>query len=146
MDRGAKLLGHHVHPILIVFPLGLLSTAAIFELIYYVAGGPTFNSLAYWMLLSGVIGGVAAAVFGFIDWLAIPSGTRAKRVGLAHGAANAAALLLFAFSWYLRPGPLAASGTARIFLYVYGPRIGSCRRLAGWRTCRAAGRRRASGG
>ena len=36
----------------------------------------------------GVIGGSRAAVFGFIDWLAIPSGTRAKTIGLWHGGAT----------------------------------------------------------
>ena len=102
MDARAKFLGHHIHPILIVFPLGLLSTAVIFEIIYYVTGGRTFADTAYWMMISGVVGGVVAALFGWIDWSAIPRGTRAKSVGLMHGGANATALLLFFISWYLR--------------------------------------------
>jgi len=39
-----------------------------------------------------------------IDWCAIPRGTRAKSVGLAHGGVNAAALAFFFLSWYLRTG------------------------------------------
>ena len=105
MDRGAKLFGHHIHPFLIVFPLGLLSTAVIFEIAYFATGNRTFNDVTYWMLISGVIGGLLAAVFGLIDWLMIPSGTRAKYVGLMHGGVNAAALVLFFLSWYLRTGP-----------------------------------------
>jgi uncharacterized membrane protein len=104
---GARILGHRLHPILIVFPLGLLSTAVIFEIGYYAAGTATFTGLTYWLLISGVIGGLVAAVFGLIDWLAIPSGTRAKTVGLVHAGVNAVALVVFALSWYLRPGPAA---------------------------------------
>lgn len=105
MDKGAKVLGHHIHPILIVFPLGLLSTAVIFELVYFATGSRTFNDLTYWLLISGVIGGLVAAVFGWIDWAFIPGGTRAKYIGLMHGGVNAAALVLFLISWYLRTGP-----------------------------------------
>lgn len=104
MESGAKFLGHHIHPILIVFPLGLLSTAAVFEIVYYATGSPTFSGVTYWMLISGVIGGVLAAAFGWIDWFAIPRGTRAKYIGLIHGGVNATALVLFFVSWYLRTG------------------------------------------
>lgn len=105
MNSGAKVLGHHIHPILIVFPLGLLSTAVIFEIAFYATGTRSLNDVTYWMLISGVIGGALAALFGWIDWAAIPRGTRAKSVGLTHGIVNAAALVLFFISWYLRTGP-----------------------------------------
>ena len=36
-----KLLGHPVDQMLIVFPLGLLATAVIFDLIYVLGSGPT---------------------------------------------------------------------------------------------------------
>ena len=41
-------------------------------------------------------------VFGFWDWLAIPEGTRAKRIGLLHGSGNVVVILLFALSWLIR--------------------------------------------
>ncbi len=53
----AKILGHRIHPILIVFPLGLLATAVIFEIIYYATGTRSLTDVTYWMLISGVIGG-----------------------------------------------------------------------------------------
>ena len=40
------------------------------------------------MIVAGIIGGLAAAPFGLIDWLAIPKRTRAKRIGLLHGLGN----------------------------------------------------------
>ena len=33
MQSRAKLLGHPIHPMLIVFPLGLLATAVAFDIV-----------------------------------------------------------------------------------------------------------------
>jgi uncharacterized membrane protein len=96
------VLGHAIHPILIVFPLGLLATAVVFDVVYMIWGNPTFATVAYWMIVAGIIGGIVAALPGWIDWFAIPSGTRAKSVGLIHGLGNVLVLLLFIASWWLR--------------------------------------------
>ncbi len=102
MESRAKLFGHAIHPILIVFPLGLLATGVIFDVIYLIWGNPTFATVAYWMIAAGIVGGLLAALPGWIDWFAIPSGTRAKSVGLTHGLGNVLVLLLFIGSWWLR--------------------------------------------
>jgi uncharacterized membrane protein len=102
MESRAKFLGHAIHPILIVFPLGLLATGVVFDAIYLIWGNPNMADVAYWMITAGIVGGLLAAPFGLIDWFAIPSGTRAKTIGLMHGGANVVALLLFAGSWWLR--------------------------------------------
>ncbi len=104
MESKAKALGHPIHPMLIVFPLGLLVAAVAFDIIYLVTGNTTFAVVAFWNIAGGVLGGLAAAVFGLIDWIAIPAGTRAKSVGLWHGAGNVVVVLLFAVSWLLRLG------------------------------------------
>ena len=103
MASGAKLFGHPIHQMLIVFPLGLLAMAVIFDVVRLVAGTPLGDS-AYYMIAAGVISGLVAAVFGFIDWLGIPSRTRAKSVGLWHAIGNVVVLVLFAASWWLRTG------------------------------------------
>jgi uncharacterized membrane protein len=54
------------------------------------------------MIASGVVTGLIAAPFGFIDWLAIPRGTRAKRIGAVHGLGNVVVVLMFGLSWLLR--------------------------------------------
>ena len=54
------------------------------------------------MIAAGVLGGLLAAIFGFIDWLALPNGSRAKNIGLWHGLGNFVIVLLFAASWLLR--------------------------------------------
>jgi uncharacterized membrane protein len=104
MESRAKVFGHPVHQMFIVFPLGLLATAVIFDIIYLVTNHASLSAGAYWMLVAGIVGGLVAAPFGVIDWLAIPHGTRAKSVGGLHGGGNVVVLLLFAVSWYLRGG------------------------------------------
>ncbi|HEX5706391.1 MAG TPA: DUF2231 domain-containing protein [Pyrinomonadaceae bacterium] len=102
MESKAKVLGHPLHQILIPFPFGLLATAVIFDVIYLVWGNATMATVAYWMIIAGIVGGLVAAPFGLIDWLAIPKGTRAKSVGALHGLGNVFVLLLFAGSWLMR--------------------------------------------
>jgi uncharacterized membrane protein len=58
--------------------------------------------VAFWLMTAGLIGGVLAAPFGWYDWFAIPSGTRAKYIGLMHGLTMSLTLILFFFSWWLR--------------------------------------------
>lgn len=102
MEARAKIFGHAIHPILIVYPLGLLSAAVIFDVIYLATGNPTWTTVSFWMIAAGIIGGLLAAMFGLIDYLKIPSGTRAARIGLLHGATNLGVMILFIASWYLR--------------------------------------------
>ena len=110
MESKAKALGHPIHQMLIPFPFGLLATAVIFDIIYLIWGSPVMGVVAYWMIIAGIIGGLLAAPFGLIDYIAIPQGTRAKSVGLVHGLGNVVVLLLFAGSWWMRYG--AASHAA----------------------------------
>ena len=123
MESKLKLLGHPVHPMLIVFPLGLLSTAVIFDLLYLATGNGDLAIFAFWAIAAGVVGGLAAAVFGFGDWLAIPGGTRAKRVGLVHGLGNVLVLLLFIGSWLLRRDLPEQPETAALVLSFAGAGI-----------------------
>jgi uncharacterized membrane protein len=102
MESKVKFAGHPVHPMLIVFPLGLLATAVIFDIIYLVSDSTQWTVAAYYMIGAGIVGGLAAAAFGWLDWIAIPPGTRARRIGLWHGVGNVVVLVLFILSWVLR--------------------------------------------
>src|SRR5689334_20094047 len=102
MESKAKLLGHPIHQMLIVFPLGLLATAVIMDIIYFVSHALMFAEVAYYLVIGGLIGGAVAAPFGLVDWLAVPRNTRAKRIGALHGGGNAIVLLLFLASALLR--------------------------------------------
>jgi len=102
MESRAKLFGHAIHQMLIPFPLGLLATAVAFDVIYLVWGNPTMAVVSFYMMAAGIAGGFLAAPFGWIDWFAIPTATRAKSVGLMHGLGNVVVLLLFIGSWWVR--------------------------------------------
>jgi uncharacterized membrane protein len=102
MESRVKLLGHPVHPMLIVFPLGLLATAVAFDIVALVQSDHTWYHISFWMIAAGIIGGLLAAVFGLVDWLAIPNNTRAKRIGMLHGGSNLIVVLLFIASWWMR--------------------------------------------
>lgn len=102
MESRAKVMGHPVHPMLIVFPLGLLAASVILDILYYIFDNSTFTVVAYYNIIGGLLGGLLAAIFGLIDWAAIPGGTRAKQVGTMHGLGNVVVVLLFAVSWWLR--------------------------------------------
>src|SRR2546423_15301000 len=98
MQAKARFLGHPVHQILIVLPLGLLITAVVFDLIS-LGGNPRWADVAFWLIGAGVIGGLLAAPFGLIDWLAGPAGTRGKRGGAVYGLGKAGRGGAFAVSW-----------------------------------------------
>src|SRR4051812_34800354 len=104
MESKAKLFGHAIHPMLIVFPLGLLGTSVVFDIVYLITGNGYWGDISFWIIAAGVIGGLLAALFGLIDWLAIPANTRAKMIGMLHGGGNVVVTALFAASWFLRSG------------------------------------------
>jgi uncharacterized membrane protein len=131
MESKAKVMGHPVHPILVPFPLGLLTTSVIFDVVHLLlTGGARWAEISFWMIAAGVIGGLLAAFFGLIDWLAIPSGTRAKAIGLGHGLSNAVMVMLFALSWLLRSGASGDPGVLPIILSFMGVGLAS---LGGFR-------------
>jgi uncharacterized membrane protein len=129
MESRARLFGHAIHPILIVYPLGLLSAAVIFDVIYLVTGNPTWTTVSYWMIAAGIVGGFLAAVFGLIDYLGIPSGTRASRIGLLHGLTNVFVMILFVASWLLRRNSPEVPSTAAFALSFIGV---AAALLGGW--------------
>ena len=116
MESRAKLFGHPIHQMLIVFPLGLLATSFIFDVVYLATANARFADISFWMIASGIIGGLLAGVFGLVDWLAIPKNTRAKRIGALHGLGNVLVVGLFAVSWLVRYDAPAAPGAAALVL------------------------------
>lgn len=119
MEAKAKLLGHPIHQMLIVLPLGLLITAVVFDIVHLLGGAAQWSQLSYWLIAAGIVGGLIAAPFGLIDWLGVPAGSRAKRVGAVHGLGNVAVVALFAVSWLLRQSslPAAPGGSAYVFSF-----------------------------
>jgi uncharacterized membrane protein len=102
MHPRPRLLGHPVHQLLIVFPLGLLTTSFFFDLAWLARRNEQLAIVAWWLILAGVIGGAVAAAFGILDWTGIPKGTRARRLGALHGGGMGVVAVLYGLSWVLR--------------------------------------------
>ncbi len=129
MESKVKILGHPIHPMLIVFPLGLFATAVIFDIIRLAGGGPRWSEASFHMIGAGFIGGLVAAVPGAVDWFAIPANTRAKAIGLWHGLGNVVVVVLFIISFALRwQDPGSPRGGALVLSFV-GIAIGL---VTGW--------------
>ncbi len=64
MESKTKIAGHAAHPILIVYPLGLLSTAVVFDMLAFYKDDKKWAGVGFWMTASGLLGGAAAAVQG----------------------------------------------------------------------------------
>ncbi len=129
MESKAKLFGHPIHQMLIVFPLGLLATALLFDVVRLVTGDGFWSELSYWMIAAGVVSGLVAAPFGLVDWLAIPWNTRAKRIGAVHGAGNVIVIGLYGLSWLMRTGNPAAPETPALAMAFLG---GGLAVITGW--------------
>jgi uncharacterized membrane protein len=120
MESKAKFLGHPLHQQLIAFPLGLLGTAVVFDLIGRFADWSEIARAGWYMIAAGIVSGLVAALFGVIDWAAIPGGTRAKRIGALHGVGNVVIVALFAVAWLLRRDDPAAVETLPLVLEIIG--------------------------
>lgn len=144
MESHAKVMGHPLHPILIVVPLGLFVTASIFDIMHAFKGRAQAENEAaeegdassdglatasYYMIGAGVLGGLAAAIPGWIDWFALPHGTRAKRIGLVHGVGNMIVTALYGGSWLGRRGNVGRAGSGALAMSFGGFALGG---LTAW--------------
>jgi len=102
---------HPLHPMLVTLPIGSWVASVCFDVASHVDGPPDVLSVgARWLLAIGVVGAVAAACVGFLDFLVIPSRTPAHRTAVQHMSLNLAitAGLALSFAWRLgqSPGPV----------------------------------------
>jgi uncharacterized membrane protein len=83
--------GHPLHPVLVPVPIGAWVAASVFDVASHLVDDPGFLAKgAWWLLLIGVVGALGAALVGFLDLLAVPTGTPAFRTALVHMTLNLA--------------------------------------------------------
>lgn len=124
--------GHPFHPILVTVPIGAWVCSLVFDIASHVEDSPGFlNQGSEWLIAIGVLGALAAAMVGFLDFFAIPTGTAAYRTALVHMSLNLTITVAYAvnFAWrhgsYQRPeavggGPLTLSIVSLAALGVSG--------------------------
>lgn len=97
--------GHPLHPTLVTIPIGTWTASIIFDLVALLGNDDVpFVTGAKWLIAIGIIGALAAAAFGLIDFTTLASGTLARRTAVIHMSLNIAAIVLFAVSFFLRVG------------------------------------------
>lgn len=133
LTKLAGPYGHPFHPILVTIPIGAWVASLVFDIVSHVngSGSPSLVDAAQWLIAIGLIGAVAAAVFGLLDLLAVPTGSRAFRIGLTHMVLNLGIVALFVADFFWRhsqshqparahPGQLALSAVGIAVLLVSG--------------------------
>jgi len=97
--------GHPFHPILVTVPIGAWVASLVFDVASYVADRPAaLVDGATWLIALGVVGALAAAMVGFLDFLGIPSGTPARRTGVQHLSINLTLVAAYAVNFAWRQG------------------------------------------
>jgi uncharacterized membrane protein len=118
MKDKARMANHPIHPMLIPFPIGLWIFALVADFIFRAGGNPAWATVAYYSMAGGIIGAIAAAIPGFIDFLDMKP-SRTKSIAVRHMLLNVVALLLFMWNFLLRE-PGTAVGAFPFFLSIVG--------------------------
>lgn len=100
----ASIAKHPIHPMLVVFPIGLWIFSLICDLIgLSVAAPAVWFTVALYAMAGGLIGALAAAVPGLIDLFYYKGGASpVERIALTHMMINLAVVVLYAVNVRLR--------------------------------------------
>jgi uncharacterized membrane protein len=111
MRTPASIAGHPIHPMLIVFPVGLLIFSLICDVISKRSADPTTWALvAFYTMVGGFIGALVAAVPGLIDLLSLAD-KAIKKTAVTHMSINLIAVALYAVNIWLRASATTNTGT-----------------------------------
>ena len=104
MKTPASIAGHPIHPMLVPIAIGGFVLSFAFDLIALAtASGNPWNLLAYYTMVGGIIGALAAALPGLIDLLSLAPGYT-KGVAVKHMLINLTVVAIYIFNAYLRHG------------------------------------------
>jgi uncharacterized membrane protein len=101
MESRLRIAGQAVHPVLVMFPLGLFTMAVLFDAGNVLGGPDILGVLAYWNIVAGLGGGVLVVLASAIDLMFVRD-VRAKRMGVLQNLVHMGVLVLFAVLLMLR--------------------------------------------
>src|SRR3954464_7434664 len=100
-------LGHPVHPLLIVLPLGSWTSAVLLDWLR----GKDAETAADLLVGAGIATALPTVATGYSDWADTePASDTVRRIGIVHAAMNATALTLFSASLAARAGGARGRG------------------------------------
>lgn len=115
MRTPASIFKHPIHPMLIVFPIGLWIFSLVCDLLRLAgAPGDAWSTVAFYTMIGGLIGALLAAIPGFIDllfykWGAPPE----KKIAVTHMTINLIVVVLYAINIWLRAAATSDPGASR---------------------------------
>jgi uncharacterized membrane protein len=115
MESRLRIAGHPVHPVLVMFPVGLFATAVMFDAGDLLGGPALLGEVAYWNVGAAIAGGLFAAIAYTVDVMFIRNGTQAKRAGVLSGLMGFGVLLLFMVILLVRMGSADRSAGGGLF-------------------------------
>jgi uncharacterized membrane protein len=102
MRTPANIKGHPIHPMLVTIPIGLWVFSLVSDLICMRSNAPeTWHLVAYWTMVGGIVGALAAAVPGLVDLLSLKD-EAIKKTALTHMGINLTVVALYVVNVYLR--------------------------------------------
>jgi uncharacterized membrane protein len=113
-NKGLRLLGHPLHALLSDFPLALLGTSLIWDVIGIVRGEAVWWAISFWDIALGVAAGVAAATAGAADYAAIEREDPALSSATRHMFLMGSAVSIYSVALLVRGGPSPPTGMSRI--------------------------------
>src|SRR5215210_5946023 len=89
--------GHPFHPLLVTVPIGAWVGSIVFDVLSLIGDEPrVFTEGSLWLIGLGILGALAAAIWGVMDLLVIPSGTKARGTAIRHMLLNLTVVALYA--------------------------------------------------
>jgi uncharacterized membrane protein len=127
MRTPASIAGHPIHPMLVPIAIGCFVFSFAADLICMAGGAPaTWNMLAYYTMIGGILGALAAAVPGLIDLLSLPPGPT-RKIGVIHMSINLAVVAIYVCNAWMRHNnpadlkvPMMLSAVTVLMLLVSG--------------------------
>ncbi len=117
-EESTAAIGRHpIHPMLIPLPIAALIGVVVTDLAALNTGDPFWARASYWLLLAGLVTGLAAAVPGAIDFLTLKR-PRSLTAGWVHALGNVTAMGLTLVNLLLRDGDAATVETTGLVLSV----------------------------
>lgn len=112
MQRGLRVFGHPLHAILSDFPLALLGTSLLWDVIGLWRGESVWWAISFWSITLGLCMAVLAALAGAVDYALIPEESRAARAALRHMLLMLSALAPYLISLIVRAGATPPVGNS----------------------------------
>jgi uncharacterized membrane protein len=102
MKTPASIAGHPIHPMLVPIAIGCFVFSFASDLICLATGAAApWNMLAYYTMIGGILGALAAAIPGLIDLLSLPAGYT-RSIAIKHMGINLTVVAIYVVNACLR--------------------------------------------